>query len=232
MRQRRCSIRLVLTIGIAALLGVGAAVADVKDGYFDADGARRATGEMDRDKTLQSSAHACPADVFRKEASLGGLLLGDEAVTRDHCAAQPEECYQACIGKRSGEHCFRLALAFQENEGVIAPRYAQLMFAMACALGKASGCTNRAAHMRNAAEEGDPLESLSAKASERCQFRSFKIACDKSDHWGCAMLGQAYRNGEGAKKSVALARRYYRKSCRLDSKFAACDFSRRALRSM
>jgi TPR repeat protein len=46
------------------------------------------------------------------------------------------------------------------------------------------------------------------------------------------MLGQAYRNGEGVKKSVALARRYYRKSCRLDSKFAACDFSRRALRSM
>jgi len=232
MRQRRCSIRLVLTIGIAALLGVGTAVADVKNGSFDADGARRATGEMDRDKTLQSSAHACPADVFRKEASLGGLLLGDEAVTRDHCAARPEECYQACLGKRSGEHCFRLALALQENESVIAPRYAQLMFAMACALGKTSGCTNRAAHMRNAAEEGDPLESLSAKANERCQFRSFKIACDKNDHWGCAMLGQAYRNGEGVKKSVALARRTYRKSCRLDPEFAACEFSRRALTSM
>jgi TPR repeat protein len=125
-----------------------------------------------------------------------------------------------------------LALALQENESVVAPRYAQLLFAMACALGKASGCTNRAAHMRNAAEEGDPLERLSAKAKDRCQFRSFEIACDKNDPWGCAMLGQAHRNGEGVKKSVALARRSYRKSCRLDPEFAACDFSRRALTSM
>lgn len=232
MRQRGRRVGYVLAIGIAGMLGVGIAVADVKNGSFDADGARRATGEMDRDKTLQSSARACPADVFRKEASLGGLLLGDEAVTRDHCAARPEECYQACIGKRSGEHCFRLALALQENESIVAPRYAQLMFAMACALGKASGCTNRAAHMRNAAEEDDPLKSLSAKASERCQFRSFKIACEKNDPWGCAMLGQAYRNGEGVKKSVALARRSYRKSCRLDPEFAACAFSRRARTSM
>jgi len=74
-------------------------------------------------------------------------------VTRDRCAARPEECYQACIGKRSGECSFRLALALQENESVIARRYAQLMFAMACALGKASGCTNRAAHVRRCRKE-------------------------------------------------------------------------------
>lgn len=231
MRQRGRAARFVLAISIAATLRVGTAVAERTSGTLDADGARRVSAAMERDATLQASAGVCPADLFRKEASLGGLLLGEEPVTRDHCAAHPEECFQACAEKRSGEHCFRLALAFQENEKVISPRFAQLMFSMACARGKAAGCTNRAAHLRNAADEGDPLDSLSDRAKDRCQFRSFKIACEKADNWGCAMLGQAYRNGEGVTKSVALARRYYRESCRLDPEFDACAFSRRALKS-
>lgn len=232
MHKRRRLVVFALTIGTAAMLGVGTAVADVKRESFNADGARRATSAMDRNESLQGTARICPANVFREEASLGGLLLGDEPVTLGHCTARPQECYEVCVGGRSGEHCFRLALAFQENENVVAPRYAQLMFSMACALGKAAGCTNRGAHMRNAAEEGDPLESLSEGARDYCQFRSFKIACEKNDNWGCAMLGQAYRNGEGVKKSVALARRYYKKSCRLDREFDACAFSCRALKSM
>lgn len=125
-----------------------------------------------------------------------------------------------------------MALAFQENESAVAPRYAQLMFSMACALGKASGCTNRGAHLRNAADEGDPLDSLSQEERDRCQFRSFKIACEKSDNWGCSMLGQAYHTGEGAKKNLSRARRYYKKSCKLDPDFAACAFARGALKSM
>lgn len=223
---------IVALIASGLLLSAGLIHAEERAAPFNGDDARAATAAMDKDETLQARARVCPADVFRKEASLGGLLLGSEAVTRGHCAAHPEECYRTCVGKRSGEHCFRLALAFQENESVVAPRYAQLMFSMACALGKASGCTNRGAHMRNAAEEGDPLDALSQEEKDRCQLRSFKIACGKNDNWGCAMLGQAYRNGEGAKKSLSLARRYYKKSCKLDPDFAACAFARRALKSM
>jgi TPR repeat protein len=229
----RHSAKFARALAASALLwSVGFALAEEKGAAFNADNARAAMTAMDKDEALQARARACPADVFRKEATLGGLLLGDEAVTREHCAAHPEECYRTCVSKRSGEHCFRLALAFQENESVVAPRYAQLMFSMACALGKASGCTNRGAHMRNAAEEGDPLDTLSQDEKDLCQFRSFKIACKNSDNWGCAMLGQAYRNGEGARKSASKARGFYKKSCRLDPDFAACEFSRGALASM
>jgi TPR repeat protein len=214
------------------MLGVGTAVAEAKKPSFDAESARRATAAMDKDEALQASARVCPADVFSNKAALGRLLRQDDEATLDRCTAHPEKCYKACVGKRSGEHCFRLALTFQEHEDVVAPRYAQLMFSMACALGKAAGCTNRAAHMRNAVDEGDPFEPLSATAKDRCQFRSFRVACEKNDNWGCAMLGQAYLNGEGAKKSVGLARRSYKKSCRLNPEFDACAFSRSALKSM
>ncbi len=222
----------VALVASGLLLSAGLVHAEEKAASFNGDNARAATAAMDKDETLQARARACPADVFRKEASLGGLLLGSEAVTSEYCAAHPEECYRTCVGKRSGEHCFRLALAFQENESAVAPRYAQLMFSMACALGKASGCTNRGAHLRNVADEGDPLDSLSQEEKDRCQLRSFRIACSKNDNWGCAMLGQAYHNGEGAKKNPSLARRYYKKSCKLDPDFAACAFARGALKSI
>lgn len=216
----------------AIFFAAGAAAQD-KTESFNADEARAVAAALDRDQNMLATYQACPADVFRKEASLGALLLGDDAeVTAEHCARRPSECLSACATRRSGEHCFRLALAFQNNEATIQPRYAQIMFQMACALGKASGCTNRAAHLRNAAGESDPLTALDKSAQEKCQFRSFKLACEKDDPWGCAMLGQAYRNGEGASESGALARRYYKKSCSLNPDFAACAFSRGAMRDM
>lgn len=207
-----------------------AARAEEPAAAFNAEEARAAIAEMDRDQTLLARYQACPADVFRKDATLGALLLGDNAdVTATHCAKHPRECYTACATKRSGEHCYRLALALQKQEKTVQPRYAQMMFQMACALGEASGCTNRASHLRNAASEGDPLTSLEPQAQETCQFRSFSVACEKDDPWGCTMLGQAYKNGEGVRKSFAAARRSYKKSCRLNPDFVACEYARSAL---
>ena len=192
--------------------------------------ARAAVAAMDRDQTLLARYQACPADVFRKDATLGAPPLGDNAdVTAAHCAKHPFECYAACTTKRSGEHCYRLALALQEQEKTIQPRYAQMMFQMACALGEASGCTNRASHLRNAASEGDPLTRLEPQAQDICEFRSFSVACERDDPWGCTMLGQAYKNGEGVRKSFAAARRFYMKSCRLNPDFVACEYARSAL---
>lgn len=200
---------------------------------FNASEARAVIGALDRDQNFLASYQACPGDIFRKEISLGRLLVGEDAdVTADFCGQHPSECFSACSTKRSGEHCYRLALVFQDNQSVAQPRYAQMMFQMACALGKASGCTNRAAHLRNAADEGDPLTKLDEDARGKCEFLSFKVACDKNDNWGCAMLGQAYQNGEGVGKSAISARRSYEKSCRLNPDLAACAFSRAALKAM
>lgn len=207
--------------------------AEEEPASFNATEARAVIGTLDRDQSFLARYQACPGDIFRKEMSLGRLLVGDDAdVTADFCGQHPFECFSACSTKRSGEHCYRLALAFQENECVAQPRYAQMMFQMACALGKASGCTNRAAHLRNAADEGDPLTNLDQDAQGKCEFLSFKVACDKNDNWGCAMLGQAYQNGEGVGKNATLARLNYEKTCRLNPVFAACKFSRAALKDM
>lgn len=217
-------------IAAIALLCATSVAAEEKPAAFNAEEARAAIAAIDRDQTILSRYGACPADIFRKDATLGALLLGDDAdVTAEHCVKHPLECFTACTAKRGGEHCYRLALAFQEQEATVQPRYAQMMFQMACALGKASGCTNRAAHLRNAASEGDPLTSLAPNEQDKCEFRSFSIACEKDDPWGCTMLGQAYKNGEGAAKSHAQARRFFRKSCRLNPDFAACEYARSSL---
>lgn len=218
---------------VLALLAGAEAFAQEIASPFNSDEARAAAAALDRDQTIVARYQACPADAFRKEASLGALLLGESAdIDAAYCAKHPSECVSSCTTKRSGEHCYRLALAFQENEATIEPRYAQMLFQMACALGKASGCTNRAAHLRNAASEGDPLTSLDTNAQEKCEFRSFKIACEEDDPWGCAMLGQAFKNGEGARKSLGSAQRSYKKACRLNPDFAACAFAKSALKDI
>jgi TPR repeat protein len=107
-----------------------------------------------------------------------------------------------------------------------------MLFASACALGEAAGCTNRAAHLRNDMDEGDPLQRLSADQLASCHHRSFKIACDKNDAWGCAMLGQSHRYGEGVRRNMGAARRSYRKACDLAPDFAACGFARADLEEM
>lgn len=200
---KRCAPYALMLATAALFLSAGSALAEEKRESFNAENARIATAAMDRDEALLAASRLCPADAFLKGASRSSPPR-DEDVSHAFCGAHPGECYRACDAG-SGEHCFRLALAFQENEDVVAPRYAQRMFSMACAQGKAAGCTNRAAHMRNGADEEDPLEALSQQKKDRCQFRSFKIACAKNDNWGCAMLGQAYSEGAGIRKNVKRA---------------------------
>ncbi|MEF3367041.1 sel1 repeat family protein [Methylocystis sp. 9N] len=224
---KRCVHHALMLATAALLLSAGSALAEEKRESFNAANARTATAAMDRDEALLAASRLCPADAFGKSVARRARPPSGESAGSADCATHPEKCYRACVAG-GPEHCFRLALAFQENEDVVAPRYAQRMFSMACALGEAAGCTNRAAHMRNGADEGDPLKALSQPEKDRCQFRSFKIACAKNDNWGCAMLGQAYSEGEGVRKNVKRARRYYLKSCRLDADFDACAFARRA----
>lgn len=227
---KRCVNDALMLATAALLLIAGPTLAEENSESFNAEKARIATAAMDRDASLLARSRLCPADAFRMSVSRRASPPSSETIGSASCAAHPEKCYRACVDAGDAEGCFRLALAFQENQNVVAPRYAQLMFSTACALGEAAGCTNRAAHMRNGADEDDPLAMLSQREKDRCQFRSFKTACAKNDNWGCAMLGQAYREGEGVRKNVKRARRYYLKSCRLDPDFDACAFARRALK--
>ncbi|MGL4494435.1 MAG: tetratricopeptide repeat protein [Beijerinckiaceae bacterium] len=168
---------------------------------------------------------ACPADVHRKSAGPTAAIFASQSF----CTANPAACYEACIQLNSHEHCFNLARVIQDADD--APqRYAQMLFTAACAAGKGSGCTNRAAGMRNGRYEDDPFNADATKAV--CMRRSFTIACAAPDAWGCAMLGQAWQNGEGGPKSRAKARVAYSKACAIDPNFAACDFARGKRRAL
>ncbi|WP_457797683.1 tetratricopeptide repeat protein [Methylocystis sp. S23] len=194
--------------------------------------ARALMAAMDREQTMLASYQSCPAEIFRSAVTLGSFFAAKEEATEKACALNPAGCLSACLTRHSEDHCYRLALALQEREDLVPPRYAQILFAAACAQGEPSGCTNRAAHLRNAMEASDPLQRLTGDELAACEHRSFKIACKNDDGWGCAMLGQSYRYGEGTQRNEAAARRFYKKACARGPDSQACGFARADLDEM
>ena len=236
MRGRAASSRRALAFASAMLLISPLAKADDAAPAFDLAHAREVTAAMDKDPALAKQAAACPADIFRQEAPLWRRWLGlpsrDPYATTQKCEEHPEECYKMCSDFGNAANCFHLALALQRHEADIDSRFAQMMYAKACALGYSGGCTNRGAHMRNVAHIDDESRKAEAAAQDLCQYRSFKLDCEDDEPWGCAMLGQAYQYGEGVGADAASARKYYGKACTLAPNFVACDFSKSALKEM
>jgi TPR repeat protein len=187
--------------------------------------AKAVLDRMDANAEMSATYGACPADSFRRATAQTAAHLLAAKPTLAQCAADPESCHAACLGGQ-GSACFALARAFQENEQVAPPYAAQKLFSMACSYGYGAGCTNRAANLRNNLSENDPLRALAKRAREACQFRTFRIACQESDAWGCAMLGQSYQYGEGVNRSPPRARGAFDKACRLAPDFEACSFAK------
>ena len=198
--------------------------------FLNRERAQAVTDILDRDPLAVRAGNTCPAELYsRSRRSVGDE---DESVSEMDCFKNPAVCHMRCTIFRSGEDCFQLARVFQDNSDIAAPKYVQTLFSMACAQGYAAGCTNRGAGLRNGGYDDDPLLGMNERAKNQCQFRTFRIACSGDDAWGCAMLGQAYANGEGIKRDAARARRVYWKSCGFGEKFAACRFSKRGLRDL
>jgi TPR repeat protein len=196
---------------------------------LNAPAAEKVIAAMRADPAVLRLYGACPGDRFRRA---GGGNPG-AAQSMSACAANPSDCWRLCAQVGSGDACFFLARAFQDlrpnNE-----RYSQILFTMACARGTASGCTNRAAGVRNGEYTADPLRNAATPRREACLARSFETACRNNDPWGCAMTGQAFENGEGASRDLARARVSYEKACALsqDQGFAACVRAREGLKSL
>jgi hypothetical protein len=192
-------------------------------------GIEAVTLEMRRDPSVMRNYSVCPANVFGRVR--GGAPV--EGLTEAVCTSEPSRCWTLCTEGRNGTACFRLARVFQEHGPKNDPR-SQILFAMACARGMASGCTNRAAGVRNAEYDDDPLRKLGKAKREACTARSFYIACERKDSWGCFMYGQAAQNGEGIPRDVALARRSYAKACAATGgrDFAGCTRANEALQDL
>jgi TPR repeat protein len=161
--------------------------------------------------------------VFGKQRPFWGDWAKDTEV--EACEADPAYCHSACTQALSGEACFSLGRAMQDNEPETKGRHYEALFTQACALGHAGGCTNRGGGIRNGGYEDDPFRAVDDAERESCLFRTFEVACGEEDAWGCAMLGQAYHRGEGVPADADSALRHYRQSCEISPDFAACQFA-------
>lgn len=224
---RRSSILCAMIL--AGTIAVPAARADEPAAGSSSSQTRTIVTAIDAKRTLTSLYGQCPADLFGRRPPRPQALGRAQRFSADICRADAKACLEACTRDHDGEACFGLARTFQTRDEARESRYAQILYAMACATGKGAGCTNRAAGIRNGDHEGDPFQGRFSAAAERCQFRSFKIACDQRDAWGCTMLGQSYRYGEGTPTDLRQARHYYELSCEISPNFEACAFARRDL---
>ena len=203
---------------------------------LDLKSAESVVAKMAADTGLARRLAACPADIFATDVVFWRRWIGAPApvdvVSKQQCEEAPDLCYTKCVDDDRAQFCLNLGLALQNHRDRKSARFAEMLFAKACALGDGGGCTNRAAYIRNVTDPEDVDNLGDESARDLCGFRSFKIDCGRDGPWGCAMLGQAYLRGEGVKADNALARASFLRACELNPSFAACDFAKDYLRQM
>ena len=148
-------------------------------------------------------------------------------------ANEPASCYALCTWWSNAPACFDLALALEHHSLDVADILdKERLYALACAGGFPAGCTNRAAGIRNGGYAEDPFRDAPRADTDACLARSFRLDCDRRGAWGCAMLGQAYRLGEGVAAEASRARAAFDMVCAINPDFAACTFAKRQLAEM
>jgi TPR repeat protein len=238
MRQTVPLIALAFAI-LSALIQVGEAAEEVdtdaaaREALFNKAEAAQVSERLRAEPRMLRSFQGCPADAFERERPFWRGLAEPRQPTERTCALHPAECYDLCVGWANGPACFNLAQAY-EHHSLDTPDELdrQRFHALACAMGYPAGCTNRAAGIRNGGYRDDPFRSVPLATKQACEYRSFLIDCDRHGARGCAMLGQAYRNGEGVASQPQRARAAFRASCEISPKFAACDFAKGQLERM
>lgn len=218
---------------VLALLAAPAAAAPPPPPKLAPEQARTIAALLDADPTVAAAAKMCPAEAFGRIKGRSGSRF-DEAI---YCAHAPVACAQNCLAHDSAAYCIGLALYFSANEDVVAPLQTLRLFALACAEGEPSGCTNRASIIRDTQTSGDPFLEVGPQAKASCEHRGFALACAKEDSWGCAMLGQSLAAGEGTTPDPAAARRAWTRACTISEKsgqpeFPACLFAKRGMEQL
>ncbi|MEM8853772.1 MAG: hypothetical protein AAGD34_08730 [Pseudomonadota bacterium] len=179
-------------------------------------------------ETIASFYNQCPADIFEDRANLMTLALGTTTEDRHtECSKDLGDCIDRCITNSAPGYCFYGARILQIAEDEIGTESSDRLFAFACAVGSAAGCTNRAAATRSGRAVNDDLRALPKAERERCTTRSFILACDKLDPWGCTMAGESHADGIGTPKDLPAAQAAFEKACGLShEEFAACRSAR------
>lgn len=187
---------------------------------------------IERNQMLLRTRETCPADLYRSQATLFSLLQTTNGPDMSTCRSDLKFCHDSCVFGKNDTACFSLARALQEYGAPAADKHYEPLFALACAIGRPSGCTNRAAGIRNGGYANEPFAAFSDEARGLCLRRSFKIACEGDDAWGCAMYGQSLYDGEGGEEDIAAAASAFKKSCAFDEEAPSCEFSKQFLDAM
>lgn len=219
----------VAAAAIAAALSAAAPAGGGDEQEIDEAGLAEVRRAMDAEPLFAAAHEACPADLFETQRPFWRGMMRDRRVRMAACEADAMGCYRRCVEARSGNACFALARAMQGNLAHDLGRYWEMLFAHACAIGHAGGCTNRGGGIRNGGYDDEPFDTVDGESRRQCLFRTFKTACAREDAWGCAMHGQSYHYGEGVARDTGEARRHYQRSCAIDPDFASCEFARRRI---
>ena len=187
---------------------------------------------------MQSLMRQCPADIWRTRQSLRQRMLGPRGLWRsEQCRDQIAKCARACTDELNSSACFAAARVLETDQAGRFVLQSRQAFALTCALGRASGCINRAAGLRNSPLASDEFSDRRTPDSLHCLRRSFALACAEGIAWGCAMEGQSLRLGEGGPVDPQEARARFGRACALgagqtggDTIPAACRFAKDQLR--
>ncbi|MBO0766167.1 MAG: sel1 repeat family protein [Hyphomicrobiaceae bacterium] len=155
------------------------------------------------------SLDKCPADVMPAGETKSGFYEG-------RCEGNLKECLSHCQNG-DGSDCYASAVALQKVKN---SPVSEALFLRACALGVASGCTNRAASM------------VSGHDGEPCAIRTFAAACDRLDPWACTMFGFHLVRGIGIGKDHERARQVLSKSCQHGETDEACRAARALMKEL
>ena len=129
------------------------------------------------------------------------------------CIDHSNKCLTKC---KQGDPiaCYSLALGIQDRAAEMRDLYGAL-FARACRLGHASGCTNRGAGLSNA-DPSDPDAAV-------CYIALYKASCVGDDPWGCTMLGFELFEGNHIEQDYDEALKVMSKSCKFGEEDPACS---------
>lgn len=192
---------------------------------------RATVKSMDKYPSFEKYLNICPADHFGSEKSrlldfINNMVMDNE-IDQNTCKLMPELCLMMCKDGES-EGCLSLAQALEsdeDNEGVGALP-GRKAYAMACAAGDPSGCTNRGGGMINYPIDGDAMSKLPDDKKHQCTFKLFSVACTNKDAWGCAMLSRAYALGEGTEVNKDAVKTSIESACSEDPEDGACNHAK------
>ena len=206
---------------LAAAFAAPAFALDAENRTVDPETLGTVLARIDASAEIGAHYRACPDDIYASKVQ--GLPNPREEIGLDAvCAADPDGCLNACLFERDAERCFMLGYLLHVAKNAPDARYAEMLYAQACATGSAVGCTNRGAGIRNGDYANDPFGNADPKETDACLTRTFDRMCAEDDAWGCFMVGQSYEHGEGVPKDDAQSKRFYRMACDISPDSGAC----------